>query len=254
MPTALYLSPHLDDAALSCGGLIHQQTRQGTAAVVITICAGDPPATSFSPFAEALHARWQLSPTEAVARRRAEDQASVHGLGADARHLGVPDCIYRSHPVDGRPLYASEAALFDVLNPVELSLADDIARALQAVLADWPDAQVYAPLGIGRHVDHQLTRRAAERLGRPLLYYEDYPYAGRASATADWNGLAAGLQPKTLALTETDLAAYCQSVSAYRSQISTFWADEAVMTAALRDFAVRTGAGRPAVRVWQPTL
>ncbi|HRD99345.1 MAG TPA: PIG-L family deacetylase [Rubrivivax sp.] len=89
MPTAIYLSAHLDDAALSCGGLIHQQTRRGSVVAVVTLCAGDPPSASFSPFAEALHARWQLSPSEAVARRREEDHAALRGLGAGAAHGGV---------------------------------------------------------------------------------------------------------------------------------------------------------------------
>lgn len=250
MPTAIYLSAHLDDAALSCGGLIHQQTRRGSVVAVVTLCAGDPPSASFSPFAEALHARWQLSPSQAVARRREEDHAALRGLGAAVVHLPVPDCIYRRHPVSGEFLYASETALFDRLHPVELGVAGDLARSLTATLAAWPDAQVYAPLGIGRHVDHQLTRRAAEQLGRPLFYYEDYPYAERAPAAAEWGGLAAGLQPVTLGLEEADLQAYCQSVAAYRSQVSTFWPDEAAMMVALRGFATRTGAGQPAVRVW----
>lgn len=251
MPTPVYFSAHLDDAALSCGGLIHQQTRRGSAVVVVTLCAGDPPSASFSPFAEGLHARWQLTPSEAVARRREEDRVALGGLGATVVHLPVPDCIYRRQAVSGQFLYTSEAALFGALHPSELGLADDLARALAATLAAWPDAQVYAPLGIGRHVDHQLTRRAAEQLGQPLFFYEDYPYAERVPATADWDGLAASLAPVLISLDETDLAAYGQSVAAYRSQVSTFWPDDAAMTAALRGFATRTGAGRPAVRLWR---
>ncbi|MGH2521295.1 MAG: PIG-L deacetylase family protein, partial [Anaerolineales bacterium] len=54
--THLYLSPHFDDAALSCGGTIHQQTRQGERAVVVTVCAGDSPPGPLSAFAQTLHA------------------------------------------------------------------------------------------------------------------------------------------------------------------------------------------------------
>src|SRR5689334_12434287 len=80
-PTHVYLSPHLDDAALSCGGMIHQQTQAGERVVVVTLCAGGPPAGALSDFAQSLHTRWQ-TPVEAVAVRRAEDLAALKVLGA----------------------------------------------------------------------------------------------------------------------------------------------------------------------------
>src|SRR5512139_3118661 len=76
----IYLSPHLDDAALSCGGLIWEQVHAGDTVSVWTICAGDPPNGSLSPFAEALHARWQ-SGIEAAVLRREEDVTSCLLLG-----------------------------------------------------------------------------------------------------------------------------------------------------------------------------
>ena len=39
----VYLSPHLDDAVLSCGGLIHRQVVAGQRPLVVTIFAGTPP-------------------------------------------------------------------------------------------------------------------------------------------------------------------------------------------------------------------
>jgi hypothetical protein len=39
-----------------------------------------------------------------------------------------------------------------------------------------PDWQLVCPLTLGNHVDHQLVRQAAERIGRPLCYYADLPY------------------------------------------------------------------------------
>ena len=37
---------------------------------------------------------------------------------------------------------------------------------------------VFAPLGIGRHVDHLIMRRAAQDLRLRTVYYSDFPYSG----------------------------------------------------------------------------
>jgi hypothetical protein len=39
---------------------------------------------------------------------------------------------------------------------------------------------VLAPLGIGRHVDHLITRGAAAELTLPVVYYSDFPYSRTA--------------------------------------------------------------------------
>jgi LmbE family N-acetylglucosaminyl deacetylase len=87
---AVYLSPHLDDAALSCGGQIAQQTAAGLPVLIVTLMAGDPPARPLSPFAQQLHTRWQLhdAPT-AVAARRAEDTAACRHLAAEYVPIGT---------------------------------------------------------------------------------------------------------------------------------------------------------------------
>lgn len=250
MITHVYLSPHLDDVVFSVGGIIHRQAQAGERVSVVTVCAGDPPPGPLSFFAQSLHTRWE-TPTEAVAVRRAEDQAALNLLGAEVVHLTVPDCIYRTRPATGEHLYTSEAALFGELNPAEQPLAERIAQELAAMVHEHEPAQVYAPLGIGRHVDHQLTRQAAEQLGRSLVYMEDYPYAAWYSEADAWGGLARALTPVWTTFHEADLEAQCRAVLAYRSQFSSFWADEGQMRADLRRFAERVGQGALAVRLWR---
>lgn len=250
MPIHLYLSPHLDDAAFAAGALIHQQTRTGARVVVVTVCAGDPPPDeALSPFARSLHERWQ-TPAAAGATRRAEDRAALEVLGAEAVYLSVPDCIYRTDPATGRPLYTSEGSLFGTLSAVEEPLVHHLAAELRDVLAALGAVRVFAPLGIGGHVDHQLTRRAAERLGVALTCFEDYPYAARLSDADAWGGLADGLRPEWVDIAEADLEAHARAVAAYRSQLSTFWADEAELCQSLRRFTDRGPTDGLALRVW----
>jgi LmbE family N-acetylglucosaminyl deacetylase len=59
----IYLSPHLDDVALSCGGQIFLHTTAGQSVLVVTLMAGAPDAdTAVSEFVQLLHQRWQLLP------------------------------------------------------------------------------------------------------------------------------------------------------------------------------------------------
>jgi len=232
----VYLSPHLDDAVLSCGGRIWQQMQAGERVLVATIFAGTPaPDAPLSPFAQELHARWG-HPAEAVARRQEEDLAALALLGAEAVHWLYTDCIYRRTP-DGHFPYASEEALWGEVHPAENSLVVEVATRL-ATLPLMSDDTAYAPLGVGHHLDHQIVRYAAEASGHTLVYYEDFPY------TEDPQAVQVALmkgqwQAESAPLSREALGAKIAAIACYHSQLSTFWADVAEMAAAVWAFAER---------------
>jgi len=171
----VYLSPHLDDAALSCGGMIARQRAAGLGVLVVTLCTAAPaPEGPFSELARAFHAAWGLSPAEAVAARLREDEAAMAVLGVDALWAGELDAIYR-HP----QAYAGRDSLFGAPAPDD-PLLPAVRRLLGALRERLPRATFYAPLGVGHHVDHQITCQAALlAAGAPLLLYEDFPYVAR---------------------------------------------------------------------------
>ena len=243
--SAIYLSPHLDDAALSCGAQISQRTAAGERVLIVTVMAGSPPLSTpeSSPYIAGLHARWQLA-GDAAAERRAEDAAACAILRADCQHLSVPDCIYRLDPHTGAPLYTSDADIFGDIHPAEEAA---LLEAIAALLRDLPPAgEVVAPLGIGHHVDHLLVRAAAERVWpRGLRYYEDYPYAEQAGQLqrALGDDLRAW-RPDVQEITPADLAARCDAIWAYRSQMSTFFASRATMEARIHRHVEQVGGER----------
>jgi LmbE family N-acetylglucosaminyl deacetylase len=218
----IYLSPHLDDAVLSCGGWIWWQTQQGVQVEIWTICAGDPPTGPLSPYAQSLHERWQTGP-EAVAVRRQEDQEACQRIGALPRHLPIPDCIYRRDPERGTPIVNRDEDLFQPsLPPSEHLWAKTLQTLLKAMLSE-SDILV-CPLALGNHIDHHLTRTAVELLTpSSLWYYADFPYALRDCQT--------DLRPTTthrpypLDLPPDALDAWIEAIICYRSQLSTFWPD-----------------------------
>jgi len=245
---AIYLSPHLDDVTLSCGGQVYQATNAGQRVLIVTITAGDPPQTAVSGYAQSLHDRWELV-TDAVAARRAEDKAANAILGADTLHWSLPDCIYRYHPTTGASLYVSDPDIFGEVNPAELPLAASLRDQIVALPAH---RQLYLPLTIGHHVDHQLTRLAAEQAfpKAMLCYYEDYPYAQKPGALA--TVIPAGdptWQATTVPVTEAAIQAKIAAIAAFKSQFSTFFQDLADLERQIRTFTASVGGER----LWRQT-
>ncbi|MCL4302896.1 MAG: PIG-L family deacetylase [Anaerolineae bacterium] len=262
----IYLSPHYDDASLSCGGAIHQQTQGGQAALVVTICAAPPPSGEpLSPFAQSLHYAWG-NPADVIATREAEDRASLEILGADYLRLNFNDCIYRGHPERGQWFYTHDADLFGSIHPDDLPLVSKIEKALLELIPAEPGMLIYAPLGVGHHIDHQLVHAAAwelRRQGWTIAFYEDYPYADPDSryAAAGWGHTlettlaalkATPLQPQLRFLSEENLQAKIQSIRAYASQTPTLFETQADIGQRLRAYALRVGEGKLAERLWLP--
>jgi LmbE family N-acetylglucosaminyl deacetylase len=230
----IYLSPHFDDVALSCGGLVWQQAQAGEQVSVWTICGGSPPAYSLSPFAESLHARWETG-ERASMQRRQEDLTSCAELLATPYHLPLLDCIYRRalEKDGGDFLYTCEEALFGALHPAEDYLVRELSASIAQKLPQ--PAELVCPLALGGHVDHRLARLAAEMMERPLWYYADYPYV-RDNKIHLEKLIKNGWKRVNFNVSEEAMAAWERSVAAHASQISTFWTDLEVMRQALRAY------------------
>jgi LmbE family N-acetylglucosaminyl deacetylase len=244
---ALYLSPHPDDAPLSCGGQIYLKSRAGERVLIVTVAAGTPKTEVRSIFAEFQHHSWGLDAGEAMSVRRAEDARAATRLGADHLFLSLPDAIYRLHPSTGEPLYTSDQELFGLLSPAE----DRLVAELAAELAQLPAAKsVVAPLSLGNHVDHQLVRAAAEQAFANLLFYEDYPYVQRHPET-----LPLALQPPEAwtsilyPLNETAISARLDAILAHESQIRVLFGDATAMARLVREQIAATGGERCWYRV-----
>lgn len=266
----IYLSPHYDDASLSCGGAIHQQIQAGQKVLVITICAAVPnPDEPLSAFAKALHKAWR-QPKDVVAARRAEDKASMAILGTDYQWLNFTDCIYRGDIQHNLWYYTDDTELFGQIHAADLILAERIAQTIAASIAN-SAGMIYGPLAVGHHVDHQLAYAAARQLqqhGWPVAFYEDYPYSDpnypftRAPLTVEQHHTLATtlaamqtttpLQPQLRYLSEENLQAKVESVRAYGSQLATLFGSEAAMAANIRSYALRVGQGQAAERIWMP--
>ncbi len=238
MASHVYLSPHLDDAVISCGGLIARQTANDEKVTVVTVCAGDTPVGELTPLAVELHRRWGGAGSP-IAARRAEDRMACGRLGASAVHLEVPDAVYRW--AAGEPMYPEEAALFGSLHPADADLLTRLATLLGEKCP--AQARLYCPSVLGGHVDHRLTRMAAERLGRPLWYYQDMPYAARGGLLPADLPLPTGITT-AVPLVDEEVQQWIDAIGEYRSQLSTFWPTENALYRELTETLERSGGLR----------
>lgn len=242
---SLYLSPHLDDAVFSCGGRIAQQVRDGFSVTVVTVLAGDPPRER-STFARRLGESAGLSAEEAVSERRREDLRALEILGAEVIHWPLLDCIYRTENGQGRWLYTDLASIFG-----EERAGDPLAEEIVARLAELPETdELVVPLAVGRHIDHRVVRRAAESLGRELLYWEDFPYVTHwrsrlrreLPSAPDW-------QSEVVFLDEEAIEKRCLASAAYESQVELIFKSETRLRRKLRQL-IKSRAGE---RYWRRT-
>lgn len=248
---AIFLSPHYDDAVLSCGGTVALLADQGCEPIVVTVFAGEVPDEMLTNFAKWKHSRWGVNGVEEnVTRRQEEDRHAVETLGARAHWLGYPDAIYRGDR------YLSDPSLFGTPQAVETGLITLIADEIRS-MPEWDDNDtVFVPLGIGAHVDHQITfavgRILADR-GVRVLAYEDCPYAIHTRAGVDrrLGELEGAIGPPLLVAIGTTLERRIEAIFAYRSQVPVIFRFTTDVPGAVSDFARRIGGPLgPAERFW----
>jgi LmbE family N-acetylglucosaminyl deacetylase len=210
----IFLSPHLDDAVFSCGGLLSYLAEQGVPTKIVTVFSdqiSDP--AKFTEYARSLHARWGTG-DEPYRARKIEDTNACRLLHAEQVHLGFHDCIYRTLP-DGSPVVSSDNQLFGDINPGEEGLIRSVAKKIANIGTG--KCVCVCPLGLGHHIDHQITRRAAEMNLKPL-YYADLPYALTLPVQ-----IFPGMTRLSFDLPDANATQWARANLIYTSQTSSFW-------------------------------
>ena len=224
------LSPHLDDAALSLGGAIaHWRNRQARTTVV-TITAGDPPEDLTDLPAGRTYASSFPDIDAIVARRRSEDFAAMSQLAVEVVHLPLLDAIYRQTRSGGARCQVI-AEVFSDFQAADSEFVDTVTGALRSVIDQLAPTHVVAPIGIGGHIDHVATRRAAELLlskaGDPnqptLWHYEDVPYNHFSTNRKRLVGEASA--DIAVDLSSSDIAQGIEMIRCYATQIPCIFAE-----------------------------
>ena len=227
----LFLSPHYDDAIYSCGGVIYDLVQQGHSVDIFTIMAGVPtiPLPN-TPVLADNHQRWKIGDNP-VSERRQEDQIASDIIGANTQYADILDCIYRV--VDGVACYPTEDSLWKNIHPNDPAL-----RILSGL--DVPECDIlYAPLGVGDHVDHLIVRdwawQLAQNKGITVQFYVEYPYLRDEQAVKRaYDAFPAPLQSIDRSFSEIAMHHKVRAMTAYQSQIPSFWDDKNAIDAEVR--------------------
>lgn len=186
----LFLSPHLDDAVLSCGALVQSALgRREIKVVTVFTEASNPPHThaakSFMRQCAAVDADSLFS------ARRAEDRQVLANLGVKFVHLGAADALYRQREgwpsaiynvsrlvpelVHRYPTYRFDIA-YGRVSKGDATLIASLQATVRHLMAVTSAELVFAPIGVGRHVDHLITRSIGAEFPDQVVYYSDFPY------------------------------------------------------------------------------
>jgi LmbE family N-acetylglucosaminyl deacetylase len=259
----LFVAPHSDDVALSCGGLLAKLHELGEDVTLTTIFCGPGPLPELTPYQrEALgFAEWPgpIAPADVMGARGLEDAAFAAAVGAKLLRANEPDAVFRG--------YESHEALGQEPRPGDPPPVASLVAALDATEAE----VAYIPLSVGGHVDHRLVHRAGVAVlgGAPprrdcrLVFYEDVPY----SVWADFHGLDQlrpdqmvglsadlTLEPEYVELSEHLLERKIAGIRAYPSQVEGLFGSEAEMVKIIRKRAAdvgKIGGVGPAERYWR---
>ena len=104
---------------------------------------------------------------------------------------------------------------------------------------------IHAPLGVGRHVDHQIVRDmgvavAQWRPDNPVYFYEDYPYTrlGEGAIQMAVKQLGVSAERVTRRTDDHALSVKIAAIEAYKSQLSGLgWSTNEAMADEVRAFA-----------------
>jgi LmbE family N-acetylglucosaminyl deacetylase len=254
----IFLSPHYDDIPLSAGATVRLLADRGFTPETLVVFGTEPdPAQSLSTFATDMHTIWGLDAGEVVAHRQSEERAAAEILGSMTGVLPFRDAIYRGH------VYLSDDDLFGEPAASEVDLPEAIMAALNLGNHPDPGVRIYAPLAIGRHVDHQIVFQAAARLaetGWDVWLYEDIPYAlkpGALERRLAEVGNTVGEKPAARIPASATWDAKLDAILSYPSQLETIFrqyvgvgTSRAEIGEAIGEYASAAGEGVLAERFW----
>lgn len=183
-----FVSPHLDDAAFSAGGLISHLANKTNVTVVTTFTKAGKDNHSLSALAYAKKCGYKNMSKFFIARRK-EDKELFNNLGVKPIHLDFPDALWRPKKKlnlikkfstlfinDFRYIYPTHRLHVSKgkISKHDLPNLNKLKNKLQQIIE--PESVVFCPLGLGKHVDHIMVREACTNIFPKTVYWEDSPY------------------------------------------------------------------------------
>ncbi|HBC72800.1 MAG: hypothetical protein UX91_C0006G0044 [Candidatus Amesbacteria bacterium GW2011_GWB1_47_19] len=177
-----FISPHLDDAVFSAGGLISRLSRKTQVKIINVFTRADNLRPTLS---AAVYLRQCGSPDARrlfIIRKR-EDAGILKTLGIKPIDLDYTDALWRRKKRFPGSFIPELGAVYPTYrwhvvtgksSPADSGLIDKLSHRLSRAVPS--EAVVFAPLSIGRHVDHVIIRNICSQLPNRVIYWCDFPY------------------------------------------------------------------------------
>jgi LmbE family N-acetylglucosaminyl deacetylase len=164
-----FISPHLDDAALSAGELMRYLSHHTKVTVINVFTQSDHESTKL------------------FKDRCAEDANALHSIHCSVINLGYIDApwrrikkpsVWRNWIARYNPDILRVYPTYRHIQPGKISTCDDelilsLTKRLRHTLPKKP--MLFCPLGIGNHVDHLIVHKTMRSFSKPI-YWFDQPY------------------------------------------------------------------------------
>jgi len=185
-----FISPHLDDAVLSAGGIMASLSASVPVTLITVFTkAGRENTLSAKRFLQLCK---ELSGPLLYRKRIREDRVVSQILDVKINHLGFVEALWRKKKsitylerlFAWLPEIKHTYAAYFFITRGRVAKDDKIVRKavankLRKILPKNKPYVIFSPIGTGNHVDHVLTRGAIEDVASHPIYWIDLPYAIR---------------------------------------------------------------------------
>lgn len=186
-----FISPHLDDAVLSAGGLL-------------SYLSGKTPVTLVNIFTEATEKPYTMAAKgflrdcgitdakELFQLRREEEKNVAMALDVISINLGFIDGSFRTRRKTNKVLTTLGKKFPEINHLYPLGrkiialakddkiLAEEITQRLQKITRNETNFIVFCPIGTVRHMDHVITRDVCLKTFSNIIFWVDFPYSNKA--------------------------------------------------------------------------
>lgn len=216
----VFVSPHLDDAVLSCGYLLEKLKEANKNILIITVftkCTKVPPTPQAINFIEICG---YDSGLHLFKNREKEDIEALKIFSAQHAFLGFTDAAWR---LDRKrlPIYKTQKIQFSGrISMKDKHIINNIKQELKKYL-QYKNSLILAPLGVGNHVDHVIINNIVRKFKQNAIFWEDFPYNRNKNDV--WKGIkrANAINIFTIKNSKNELKE--KAIKKYKSQIKSIF-------------------------------
>lgn len=249
MKKILIISPHLDDAVLSCGDLIDKFIQEKNIVDVVTIFSGKQSPKNLSSAAIKFHNNCFLD-ENAMDFRKLEDNCAHNFLKCGSLYFDYKECLYRKDKKGF--IYPDLDKIYHLNYERDKNCILKLSKDILNIINNYDE--VYAPLGLGNHADHLLVNNAIQNVRKQIVgklyFYEEVAYVCYYYREHDDSNWGENLKCKIINLSNKNYKKKIEAILMYRSQLNILWKNYSQMISDLDKLSLKYKENRRSIRLW----